>query len=89
MRRSSPHQPQLQEPDPASVPLAPLKGRGTAWAIDHRFQSTHTEPADDGWGGLDQAAQEEVVIAVALVAYSGKEFGMTIKLPLRGTFASK
>ena len=46
---------------PSSAPQSPLKGRGTAWAIDHRFQSTHSEPVDDGWGGLDQAAQEELV----------------------------
>jgi DNA repair photolyase len=41
--------------------LAPLKGRGTVWAIEHRFASTARESLDDGWGTLEQAAQEEQV----------------------------
>ena len=41
------------------VPLAPLKGRGTAWAIDHRFNPTVRELLDDGWDTLAQSAQEE------------------------------
>ena len=36
-----------------------LKGRGTAWAIDHRFVRQSTETVDDGWGSLDQQATEE------------------------------
>ncbi len=36
-----------------------IKGRGTAWAIEHRFTSEHHESFDDGWGTLEQAAQEE------------------------------
>lgn len=40
--------------DPAS-----LKGRGTAWAIEHRFTKEHHEPVDDGWGSLDQSVGEE------------------------------
>jgi len=39
------------------VPL-PVKGRGTVCALPHRFSSTRTEPVDDGWGTLDQAALE-------------------------------
>ncbi|KNZ33219.1 MAG: radical SAM protein [Methylibium sp. NZG] len=35
------------------------KGRGTAWAIEHRFTKHATEDWDDGWGTLDQAATEE------------------------------
>jgi DNA repair photolyase len=54
-------------PDPPSAPLvfAPragssaLKGRGTAWAIEHRFTSEHHESFDDGWSTLEQAASEE------------------------------
>lgn len=38
---------------------ASLKGRGTAWAIEHRFTSEHHESFDDGWGTLEQAAHEE------------------------------
>jgi hypothetical protein len=37
------------------------KGRGTTWALEHRFSSEHGEPWDDGWGTLDQQAHEEVV----------------------------
>ena len=36
-----------------------LKGRGTAWAIEHRFTARATESWDDGWGTLEQAASEE------------------------------
>ncbi len=42
------------------MPQASLKGRGTAWAIEHRFTSQHHESVDDGWGALDQAAREEL-----------------------------
>lgn len=44
-----------------SVPVvfAPLKGRGTAWAIEHRFSVDRRERFDDGWGTLDQEAREE------------------------------
>ena len=44
-----------------SVPLvfAPAKGRGTAWAIAHRFSAEQRESFDDGWGPLEQVAHEE------------------------------
>ena len=43
-----------------SLPTAPaVKGRGTVWRIEHRFAAHTTEADDDGWGNLDQAAQEE------------------------------
>jgi DNA repair photolyase len=45
--------------DCVSVPVAALKGRGTAWAIEHRFTSQHHESFDDGWGTLSQSAQEQ------------------------------
>ncbi|MBC7942430.1 MAG: PA0069 family radical SAM protein [Chitinophagaceae bacterium] len=38
---------------------APVKGRGTVWAIEHRFAGQARETLDDGWGLLEQAAQEE------------------------------
>jgi DNA repair photolyase len=41
------------------VPRAAIKGRGTAWAIEHRFTSEHHESFDDGWGTLEQASKEE------------------------------
>ncbi len=41
------------------VPVSALKGRGTAWAIEHRFKKQASESYDDGWGTLEQAAHEE------------------------------
>jgi DNA repair photolyase len=41
------------------VPVPVVKGRGTTWAIDHRYARTEGEAFDDGWGALDQAADEE------------------------------
>ncbi len=45
----------------ATLVVSPLKGRGTAWAIEHRFASDTRDGFDDGWGTLDQLAQAEVV----------------------------
>jgi len=39
----------------------PLKGRGTAWAIAHRFTRDAHDAFDDGWGTLEQAASEAPV----------------------------
>jgi DNA repair photolyase len=58
--------------DPPQFPLAPTatlafmprasqKGRGTVWAIEHRFSSEHHQSFDDGWGTLEQAASEQAV----------------------------
>jgi len=47
--------------DPALPAPTSLKGRGTVWAIEHRFARDEREAVDDGWGTLDQAAQEEQV----------------------------
>ncbi len=44
-----------------------IKGRGTAVPMTHRFSSLQRDPADDGWGGLDQAVQEEWVPAPTLI----------------------
>ena len=41
--------------------LAPRKGRGTVWALEHRFASDRREAFDDGWGTLEQAAHEETL----------------------------
>jgi DNA repair photolyase len=55
-------------PHPRYVPIASaeagagagaFKGRGTAWAIEHRYALSAHESFDDGWGTADQAAQEE------------------------------
>ena len=48
----------LVSPPPGS---SPIKGRGTSWAIGHRFESRQREAFDDGWGLLDQEASEEHV----------------------------
>jgi DNA repair photolyase len=45
----------------ATLMLAPVKGRGTVWAIEHRFAEASREALDDGWGTLQQAAEEESV----------------------------
>ncbi|WP_119287360.1 PA0069 family radical SAM protein [Azohydromonas sediminis] len=48
---------------PATPPAVPIhlhrKGRGTGWAIAHRFEREAREAFDDGWGTLEQAATEE------------------------------
>jgi DNA repair photolyase len=54
--RCPPVPPVTAHPPPA---LAALKGRGSAWALDHRFSRDQREAADDGWGTLDQAVAEE------------------------------
>ncbi|HEY0820052.1 MAG TPA: PA0069 family radical SAM protein [Rhizobacter sp.] len=47
-------------PKPEPVPAqAPVKGRGTQWAIVHRYARQSGEGFDDGWGSLDQMAEEE------------------------------
>jgi len=38
-----------------------LKGRGTAWAIAHRFERDQREAFDDGWGTLEQGLEEQVL----------------------------
>ncbi len=43
------------------MPHASVKGRGTVWAIEHRFTSEHHQALDDGWGLLEQLAREESV----------------------------
>jgi len=46
---------------PALASRPPQKGRGTIWAIEHRYSSRASESFDDGWGTLDQEAGEELV----------------------------
>jgi len=41
------------------APPPAQKGRGTVWAIEHRFTSQSRDEFDDGWGTLEQAALEE------------------------------
>ncbi len=62
------HQPASQRtissdeaPRPEAVARGAPKGRGTVWAIDHRFSQRIAESYDDGWGTLEQQASEERV----------------------------
>ncbi len=51
------------EPDVAPqvvhLPRPALKGRGTSWALAHRFQVDQRDAFDDGWGSLDQSVTEQ------------------------------
>jgi DNA repair photolyase len=38
---------------------APVKGRGTVWAIEHRFSKDERHGFDDGWGTLEQLAADD------------------------------
>ncbi|HEY6136023.1 MAG TPA: PA0069 family radical SAM protein [Rubrivivax sp.] len=51
---------QTDEP-PATFMLAPKKGRGTLWAIEHRFNVQSRAGFDDGWGTLEAAASTEAI----------------------------
>jgi len=44
------------------MPRASLKGRGTVWAIEHRFTEEYRQSIDDGWGLLEQVAREDAVV---------------------------
>ncbi|HET7792869.1 MAG TPA: PA0069 family radical SAM protein [Rhizobacter sp.] len=46
-----------REPDPSEQEA--IKGRGTAWAIIHRYAKQTSEGFDDGWGTVDQLAEQE------------------------------
>jgi DNA repair photolyase len=53
--------PRDERPSPVLAAQPPQKGRGTVWAIEHRYARTSSESYDDGWGTLEQQAGEEVV----------------------------
>jgi hypothetical protein len=51
-----------QDPDdlpPVTLMRAPVKGRGTVWAIEHRFSKDQRHGFDDGWGTLEQLAADD------------------------------
>jgi len=55
---------------PATLMYAPagaLKGRGTVWALEHRFTTDTRAEFDDGWGTLEQAAALEPVVPATQV----------------------
>ena len=41
------------------APVGALKGRGTVWALEHRFSTDSRSEFDDGWGTLEQAAAQD------------------------------
>ena len=45
--------------DTARVPLHPIKGRGAASQLAHRFTTDPREAFDDGWGSLEAPAEGE------------------------------
>jgi DNA repair photolyase len=49
--------------EPSANGRVAIKGRGTVWAIQHRFSQQVREGYDDGWGTLDQHATEETLPA--------------------------
>jgi DNA repair photolyase len=59
MPKSDTRGPPQTEEAPVAFQRQPIKGRGTAWDLPHRFQSDQREAYDDGWGTLDQQAQQE------------------------------
>ena len=48
-----------EAPRPEAAARGPVKGRGTVWAIEHRYAQQSGESYDDGWGTLEQLATEE------------------------------
>jgi DNA repair photolyase len=52
----------MYSPQPSAV-----KGRGTVWAIEHRFNALSRSEFDDGWGTLEQAAMQEEAAAGTVV----------------------
>jgi DNA repair photolyase len=48
-----------EAPRPEEQARPPVKGRGTVWAIEHRYARQGGESYDDGWGTLEQLASEE------------------------------
>ena len=41
------------------APIPSVKGRGTVWALEHRFSQQRRSEFDDGWDTLQQAAEQE------------------------------
>lgn len=51
--------PSVKSSQPLYLHPQALKGRGSSWAIAHRFERDAREQHDDGWGSLEQMAAEE------------------------------
>jgi DNA repair photolyase len=46
---------------PILVTRVPCKGRGTTWALEHRFAAERREAFDDGWGTHEQVVAHEAL----------------------------
>jgi DNA repair photolyase len=77
------------------LPIPAVKGRGTSWALPHRFDSVAREAFDDGWGGLDPQADEvdapartqivEERVKAILAASDSPDIGFDLSInPYRG-----
>ena len=56
-----PYVAQARRTGPAMPQVEARKGRGTGWAIEHRYARQTSEHEDDGWGTLEQIASEEQI----------------------------
>ncbi len=63
------------------VHVIPPKGRGTAWAIQHRFAAEQREAVDDGWGSLDQTVE---VLQAGPASATTEVFEQRVKTILTG-----
>jgi len=43
------------------LPPEPIKGRGTAWSLAHRFNQDERLAYDDGWGTLEQSVHSQAL----------------------------
>jgi DNA repair photolyase len=55
--------PPSSTPGPVATPQ-PLKGRGTAWALAHRFEAVERVAVDDGWAQDTEAQATDALLAV-------------------------
>ncbi|MCV2422427.1 PA0069 family radical SAM protein [Paucibacter sp. DJ2R-2] len=53
--------PPIQAAQALYIAADTLKGRGSAWAMAHRFQGEQREQFDDGWGSLAQSFDPEAL----------------------------
>lgn len=61
---------QAERPPAATLLFMPppaLRGRGTAWAIEHRYTERSHQAFDDGWGSLQRAAEQEAAAPVTQI----------------------
>ncbi len=50
--------PDVEHAAPLLVPVLAIKGRGTAWAMAHRFNTQDRDAYDDGWDTLQNQVQQ-------------------------------